>query len=46
VFQGVLHGAGLRVARVEEHQHQIRQIDDVIGNAQGRRALLVGVEAR
>ncbi len=46
MLEGVLHGAGLGVARVEEHQHQIRQVDDVIGEFQRRGALRVGVETR
>ena len=46
MLQSVLHGAGLGVSGIEEHQHQVRQVDDVIGDLQGCRALLVGVEAR
>jgi hypothetical protein len=33
------------VAGVEEDQNQVRQVDDVIRDAQGGRALGVGVEA-
>ena len=45
VVQGVPHGAGLGMAGVEEHQHEVGQVDDVVGDAQDRRALIVGVEA-
>jgi hypothetical protein len=45
VLEGVAHGPRLGVAGVEEHQHQVGQVDDVIGDAQRRRALGVGVEA-
>ncbi len=34
------------MAGVEEHQHQIGKIYDVIGDVQRRGALLVGIEAR
>ena len=44
--QRVLHRAGLGMPGIEEHQHQIGQVDDVIGNAQRRGALGVGVESR
>ena len=46
VAQGVLHRPRLGVPGVEEHQHQIREPDDVIGDAQDRGPLLVGVEPR
>ena len=46
VAQRVLHRPRLGVARIEEHQHQVGQVDDVIGDAQRRVALLVGVEPR
>ena len=29
---------------IEENEHQVRQIDDVVGNAQGCGALRIGVE--
>ena len=44
VLQGVAHGAGLGMARIEQHQHQIRQIHDVIDDEQGGGALLIGIE--
>jgi hypothetical protein len=31
VLQGVPHRPGFRMAGIEEHQHQVGQIDDVIG---------------
>jgi hypothetical protein len=46
MLEGVLHSARLRVPRIEEHQHEVGQVDNVIGNLQRRGALLVGVEAR
>ena len=45
VLKGVLHGAGLRMPGVEEHQHEVRQVDDTVGDPQRRRPLLVCVEA-
>ena len=44
VTQGVLHGARLRMARVEEHQDEIGEPDDVVRNAKDGGALLVGIE--
>ena len=44
--QGVLHGSRLGVARIEEHEHEVREPDDVVGDPQHGGALLVGVEAR
>jgi hypothetical protein len=46
VLEGIAHGARLRMAGIEEHQHQVGQIDDVADDVQRRRALLVGVEPR
>ena len=45
MFQRVLHGTRFRVACIKEHQHQIGQINDVIGDAQGRGALIVSIKA-
>ena len=42
--QGVLHRPRLRVACVEEHQDEVGESDDVIGDAKDGGALLVGVE--
>ena len=46
VLEGIAHGPRLGVAGVEEHQHQVGEIDDVIGDPQGGGALGVGIEAR
>jgi len=43
--KGIVHRPDLRVAGVEKYQHQVRQVDDVVRDAQGGRALGVGVEA-
>ena len=45
VVQGVPHGAGLGMAGVEEHQHEVGEVDDVVRDAEDRRALVIGVEA-
>ncbi|MFT7596787.1 MAG: hypothetical protein ACI8R4_004129, partial [Paracoccaceae bacterium] len=45
MFQRVLHRAGFRVARVKEHQHQVRQVDDVVGDPQSGPTLIIGVKA-
>ena len=46
MLQRIAHRTGLRMARVEEHEHQVRQVDDVIRDDEGGAALLVGIEAR
>jgi hypothetical protein len=33
------------MARIEEHQHEVRQVDDMVGNQQRGSALLIGIEA-
>jgi hypothetical protein len=45
VIEGVAHRPGFGVTAVEEHQHQVGQVDDVIGDAQGGGALGVGIES-
>ena len=45
VVQRVPHGAGLGMAGVEEDQHEVGEVDDVVGDAEDGRALGVGVEA-
>ena len=44
VLEGIAHGPRLGVAGIEEHQHQVGEVDDVIGDPQGRGALGVGIE--
>ena len=34
VLEGIVHGARFRVPGIEKHQHEIGQINDVIGDAQ------------
>ncbi len=46
VLKGVLHGPGLRMAGIEKDQHQVGQVDDVVGDTQGGSALVIGIEAR
>ena len=35
VLQGIPHGTRLGMAGIEEHQHQVRQVDDTVGDHQG-----------
>ena len=44
--QRVLHRTGLGMPGIEENEHQVGQIDDVVGDAQGCGALRIGVETR
>jgi len=45
MVERVFHGAGLGTPGVEEHQHQVGEVHDVVGHAQNGAALGVGVEA-
>src|SRR5687768_4078618 len=44
MLQRIAHRTGLRMARIEEHENEIRYIDDLVRDPQRRRALLVRIE--
>ena len=46
MIEGISHRPGFRVAGVEKDDHQIGQVDDVVGDTQGSGALSICVEAR
>src|SRR5690606_37901979 len=45
MLERVAHRAGLGMTRIEEDEHEVRDVDDLLRDAQYRSALLVGVEA-
>ncbi len=44
VFERIVHGARFGMARIEKHQYQVREIDNVVRDLQRRRALRVGIK--
>ena len=44
MIEGVFHRARFRMARIEKHQNQIGQIDNVVGNSQRGISLGIGVK--
>ncbi len=45
VLKRVVHGPRLGVTGVEKHQHQVREINDVVGDLQRGGTLGIGIKA-